>query len=293
MSVSKEDEFVRSLLRGLPPDGRIPVGPGDDCAVVVHEGVRILLKTDCVVEGVHFEAGTDPARVGRKALARVLSDIAAMAGEPGPALVTAGSSDLMDGDWLRRAYRGMAALAGEFGVGFAGGETTRTPGAGFLSVAMTGDVVRPPVLRSGGRSGDSLYVTGTLGGSLGSGWHLDFRPRVDEARWLAESFRITAMMDLSDGLAADLPRLARASGTGFQIGNACLPRRAGATLRQALTDGEDYELLFALGAEDSERVPTAWRKRFPDVPLSRIGRLEDGAWQELGDGFDHFADTDA
>jgi thiamine-monophosphate kinase len=162
-----------------------------------------------------------------------------------------------------------------------------------ISVAMTGMVARRDfVRRSGGRPGDVLYVTGVLGGSLSSGWHLRFRPRLDEARWLVANFRVRAMMDLSDGLASDLPRLARAGGTGFVVDPAVLPRRRGATVLQALGDGEDFELLFSVEAREADRLEKAWRKRWPKVRLTRIGRLvADGACEGLGRarGYDHFA----
>ena len=289
MKATGEDRLVELLRKHMPLGGDVLVGPGDDCALVELDGAQLLLKTDCVVESVHFDAACQPARVGRKALARVLSDIAAMAGDPGPALVTVGASELMDGDWLLEAYRGMEALATRFGVSLAGGESARMPGCGMLSVAMTSRVRRRPLLRSGGGNGDLLYVSGELGGSLASGWHLDFEPRIHEAQWLARNFRPSAMLDLSDGLAADLPRLAAASGTGFVIERGALPLRAGCTPGQALSDGEDYELLFAIPAACGNQLEREWSRQFPRLALSCIGELRDGAHEELGGGYDHFA----
>ncbi len=159
----------------------------------------------------------------------------------------------------------------------------------FLSVALTGEVERARCIRrSGGQPGDALCVTGRLGGSL-AGRHLDFIPRVEEARWLTEHFAIHAMMDLSDGLGSDLPRLARASGTGYQLDEPRIPRTRGCTTAQAMSDGEDYELLFALDAQDWEKLEADWALRFPKLPLTQIGRLTRDGGIPLETGHDHFA----
>jgi thiamine-monophosphate kinase len=187
----------------------------------------------------------------------------------------------------------LARSGREFGFDVVGGELSRTDGPAVVSVAMTGTVARQEfVRRSGGRPGDVLFVTGVLGGSLTSGWHLRFRPRLHEARWLVTNFRVRAMMDLSDGLAADLPRLARAGATGFVLDAASVPRRRGATAAQALADGEDFELLFAVAPREADRLEREWPKRWPGVRLTRIGRLaRAGVRGGLGcaRGFDHFA----
>lgn len=293
---------ARSHLRSRSRD-EVLVGAGeDDCAVIGRGGDRVwqLLKTDCVVEGVHFLPDTEPRRVGWKAMARVLSDIAAMGGLPRHALVTIAVSPDAEVRRLRAIYTGIRSAAERFGVRVVGGETSRSPGpAGplVLSVALTGSVEKARcALRSGGRVGDDLFVTGRLGGSI-RGRHLDFLPRVEEARWLTGAFSIHAMMDLSDGLAADLPRLARASGTGFHISTETLPLARGCTPEAALSDGEDYELLFAVSPRDSARLMRAWARKFPKLPLTHIGRLERpaaaAAQRQLSPptarGFDHFA----
>jgi thiamine-monophosphate kinase len=145
-------------------------------------------------------------------------------------------------------------------------------------------------MRSGGRPGDRLFVTGLLGGSL-AGRHLTFEPRVEEARWLALRFQVHAMMDLSDGLGRDLPRMALASACGYEIDEAVLPRNKGCTTAQALGDGEDYELLLALAPREAERLKILWPRKFPKLQLTEIGALA-----ELGTGegrtkygYDHFA----
>jgi thiamine-monophosphate kinase len=269
-------------------------GIGDDCAAVAGPGRDLLLlKTDCVVEDRHFTARDAAAAVGWKAACRAVSDLAACGGRPAHALVTCVVRAAQTKRWLDGVYRGLDKAGREFGFDVVGGELSRTDGPAVISVAMTGTVARREfVRRAGGRPGDVLFVTGVLGGSLASGWHLRFRPRLDEARWLVANFRVRAMMDLSDGLAADLPRLARAGGTGFVFDPASVPRRRGVTAGQALADGEDFELLFAVAPREADRLEKAWRQRWPKLRLTRIGRLARAGTREgLGRarGYDHFA----
>ena len=271
-----EDRLVAALLAQLPRQTHaksvcVPAGE-DDCAVVKPVGSKHwqLLKTDCLIEGVHFLSETPAEDVGWKALCRPLSDLAATGGKPLHALVTFAVNPQRTLEWATGVYAGIGRAAAEYGVEVVGGETASSPGPCFLSVCLTGSV-RPErcVTRGGGKAGDRLYVTGWLGGSFPSGKHLRFRPRLEEGRWLARHFSIHAMMDLSDGLAADLPRLARASGTGFDLQRDALPVSAGCTADNALGDGEDYELLFALPAQQAHRLETTWLRRFPDLLLDR------------------------
>ena len=282
-----EDALVVRLTRGLPRNASLLVGPGDDCAVVGRrsDAVWTLLKTDCVIEGVHFTGETDFARVGWKALARNVSDTAAMGGEPQHALVTVAMPPELDVAKADALYKGLRRCARKFGVAIAGGETARSPGPVFISVALTGWVERARcVTRSGGKPGDTLFVTGRLGGSR-AGKHLDFTPRLREARWLTEHFSLHAMMDLSDGLGADLPRLARASGCGFELGE--LPCTPGCSREDALSDGEDFELLFAVHPRQASRIEKAWP--FRNLPLTRVGVLTANTTLLPVHGFDHFA----
>lgn len=291
-----EDRLVARLTRGLPASDTLLVGPGDDCAVIGcrSDAVWTLFKTDCVIEGVHFSVNPgvpELRRVGWKALARAVSDIAAMGGKPEYVLITVALPPSLEVEKADALYEGLLKCARMFGIAIAGGETARTPGPNgpiFVSVALTGTVEkRRCVLRSGGRPGDILFVTGSLGGSL-AGKHLDFVPRLEEARWLTEHFRLHAMMDLSDGLGADLPRLARASGCGFEILE--LPCSDGCSRDAALGDGEDYELLFAVSPRQAGMLERKWP--FAKLPLTRIGVLTG-----LSDtpstihGFDHFAQS--
>jgi thiamine-monophosphate kinase len=290
-----EDALVAALTRNLPLAPDVRHGAGDDCAVIGGPRQRWwqLLKTDCVVEGIHFLPREKPARIGWKALCRAISDIAAMGGVPEHAMITLAVRPGVEVSWLRGLYAGMRRAARRFGVSIVGGETSRSPGPAFISVALTGRVERIRcATRAGGRPGDLLYVTGLLGGSR-RGRHLDFVPRVAEGRWLVEKFRIRAMMDLSDGLGADLPRFACASGCGFEIREDRLPRSKGCTVRQALSDGEDFELLLAIDRGDADRLEALWRKAFPKLPLTRIGALtlpgKNARRKALPHGYDHFA----
>jgi thiamine-monophosphate kinase len=291
-----EDALVAALLRGLPAGAGVICGPGDDCAVLGTPRAKKwrLLKTDCVIEGVHFRPDEDPRKIGWKALARTISDIAAMAGRPEHALVTLAISG---DDELKRAtgiYAGLKKCAKAYGVAIVGGETARSPGPLFLSIMVSGTVERRLcVFRSGGKPGDLLFVTGRLGGSL-LGGHLDFKPRVEEAQWLSRHVKLHAMMDLSDGLGADLPRLARASGCGYRIDEGALPLNAGCTAKQALGDGEDYELLFALAPGEAKKLRPLWARQFPRLRITEIGALtaparRGGKEDSTPHGYDHFA----
>lgn len=287
-----EDRLVAELIRNLPTRKDVRVGAGDDCAVIGPARAKRwqLLKTDVVIENVHFLPGEKPHRVGWKALCRAISDIAAMGGEPEHALITVAASPDRTVKYLHNLYEGLRAAAERFGVAIVGGETSSSPSALFLNVALTGSVERKYcVLRSGGKAGHRLYVTGQLGGSI-RGKHLDFIPRLEEAQWLVRNTRVRAMMDLSDGLGADLPRLAEASGCGFQLDELSVPRSRGCTLAQAMGDGEDFELLFAIAPSDTAGLESAWRQRFPDLRLTCIGQLTKPSESSTStDGYDHFA----
>lgn len=266
----------RLLARLMPPGLRfknVLAATDDDCALVRSGRELLLLKTDCVVEGVHFAKRDDAVAVGWKAMMRPLSDFAAMSGVPQFALITLVAPVNKTVAWTEKLYAGLRKAAGKFGVQIVGGETSATRGPAVVSVAVIGVVENDRwVSRSGGRAGDELFVTGKLGGSI-RGKHLRFVPRIEESRWLTKNFPIHAMMDLSDGLGADLPRLARASHLGFDIEENALPRSPGCAVAQAIDDGEDYELLFAISPRDRQRLLVSWKKKFPKLPLTRIGRL--------------------
>ena len=294
-----EFELIARLTKALPANETVVIGAGDDCAVLdlgVPEKL-ILFKTDAVVEGVHFTKETPPEKIGRKALARCLSDIAAMAGTPTAVLVTIALPEKFDAEFIGKIYDGLNALAKKTGVAVVGGETTTNPERILISIALLGTVPRgKQTLRSGSKVGDAIFVTGELGGSL-AGKHLDFEPRLEEARWLAEHFFIHAMLDLSDGLAGDLQHIVNASKVGAEILKPALPVSRAAKLwakksstakpvaLAALTDGEDFELLFTIASKSAVKLLDAWKKKFPETRLSCIGKIVAGEGILLRDKF--------
>ena len=289
-----ENQLVERIIASLPSDVSIIVGAGDDCAVVQvdesGEGPWQLLKTDCLIEGVHFLSGTDPELVGRKAINRVLSDIAAIGGRPRHAVVTLACDADRGVEEVEGWYAGINAAAAAAGCFVVGGETARLNATGvMISVAMTGEVERDRcVLRSGAKAGDIIAVTGRLGGSFESERHLTFEPRLAEARWLVQHCLPNAMMDLSDGLGSDLPRMAAMSGIGFDVELEQIPCHEGIGIDAAAGEGEDYELLMAFSPATWEKLETRWQEQFPDVPITPIGTFVEGEGGELPKGWEHF-----
>ena len=292
-----EFELIARLTRALPTNQSVVVGAGDDCAVLdIGAGDRrLLFKTDAVIEGIHFMRETPPEKIGHKALARCLSDIAAMAGTPTAALITIGLPKNFDPEFVERIYAGLNALAEQHGVAVVGGETTTNPERILISIALVGFVPRGRLLlRSGAKVRDAIFVTGELGGSL-AGRHLEFEPRLAEARWLAENFSIHALMDLSDGLAGDLRHLLKASGVGAELLKPAIPVSRAARLAAktgdaakpalvaALTDGEDFELLFTVASKDAVPLLDGWKQQFPKLKLSCIGKIVAGEGIRLRD----------
>jgi thiamine-monophosphate kinase len=288
-----EDRLLGQLLPDLPLSKAIVHGPGDDCAVVETRDRRnfLVLKTDCVVAGVHFLATANALDVGWKAMMRPLSDFAATSAVPQFALVTLIAPEQMKVKWVKELYRGLRRAAKRFKVSIVGGETSSTPGPAAISVCVVGFVERDRcVSRRGGKVGDDLFVTGRLGGAMKQK-HLQFVPRIAESRWLTKNFYIDAMMDLSDGLGADLPRLARASRVGFTVETENLPLTRGAKIDDAISEGEDYELLFAISPRERDRLLRRWHKKFPRLLLTRIGSLSQLSTknnQLLPRGYVHF-----
>ena len=275
------------LIRGLAGAQRPPwlaLDVGDDTAVVELPGEQqVLLTVDSVLEGVHFEPGTPMRAVGHKAMARAVSDIAAMAGRPLCTLAAVGFPPGADEAECRALVRALWDAAAGLSARLIGGDLAS--GAGGLSVTVTAFGTPGPVgvvTRAGAQPGDALCVTGRLGGSL-LGRHLTFRPRVEEALALAEGYGVHAMIDVSDGLSTDALHLARAGGVGVSIRAAAVPvaedaetlaRRTGrAPLWHAMNDGEDYELLFCLprgAAEDLAGTGVG------ELPVALIGEVTEG-----------------
>jgi len=269
-----EQLFTR--LGALPDD--VAVGPGDDCAAVRGADGRLwLLAVDQIVGGRHYlDAGpsaASPEEVGRKLLARNLSDVAAMGGEPRFALVAVARSPGQDEEWLLRFYDGIVQSARRYGVVMIGGDLASTNHDAVAALAIVGVVEEDCIcLRSGAAPGDVLYATGTFGGSLPTGWHLRFEPRCREGRWLAVKGFARAMIDVSDGFLLDALRMCRASDVGLEVDTKRIPLRLpDLDLRRALTDGEDYELLVAVPEGAASRLEAEWP--FADVPITRLGRF--------------------
>ncbi len=289
-----EDGLIERLVRLVPTEVGA-AGPGDDCAVVEMGGGALqLLKTDALVERVHFLPETPARAVGWKSVARVISDFAAMGGRPERFLVTLAFAPETAVEWVEELYRGIGDCLARFGGVVAGGETSSLPSgsAAVISIAATGVVARDClVLRSGGKPGDRVLVTGTLGGSI-RGKHLDFQPRLLEAEWLVARHRPTAMMDVSDGVAKDLPRLAAASGCGCRVDVGALPLTEGCSVEEGLGDGEDFELLMTVGEERVRDLLDEWKVAFPGLRLTEIGRLTElGDGMEMKGGWEHFSNS--
>lgn len=302
----KELELLARIRRRLrPPKGSgIRLGVGDDCAVFRPRGSKedLLFTTDLLIEDVHFEAATHPPEaVGHKALARGLSDIAAMGGEPRFSLLSLALPPHVTAEWVDRFYRGLLRLAARSGAPLAGGDLGRAERI-TCDVVVCGAAPRGRALvRSGARVGDSVCVSGLLGISAlglerksGPAWarHLRPQPRLALGRFLRERLGATAAMDLSDGLSMDLHRMCLESGVAADL-DGPLPVYPGASFDQALHGGEDYELLFTLpkGAE-----PPA---RFGRLRLARIGTIRKGPAGAITlsgqpcppRGYDHFRST--
>jgi thiamine-monophosphate kinase len=250
-----------------------PAGIGDDCAVLRPARGRELLTVDAVVRGVHFADRSAPRDVGAKLMKRNLSDIAAMGGRPRAAVVALALDGRVSLGWLADFYRGIAREGRRHGVLVVGGDMTRLDGSFVATLALAGQATGRILTRSGSRAGDWIYVTGSLGRSLPTGHHLGFSPRLDEGEWLARRAEVRAMLDVSDGLAKDLRSLAP-PGASAALYADLIPRRSGASVREALCDGEDYELAFSVASRRGRAgLEAAWRRAFPRTRLTCIGRF--------------------
>lgn len=292
-----ETEFLTWLAGRLPPHPCLKLGLGDDAAVLdLGNQPQCVATADLITEGVDFRLGeTSAERIGRKALAVNLSDMAAMAARPLAAVVAlalprAGALDL-----AIALYQGILPLAEQFHTAIAGGDTNTWDGPLAIGITLIGQRTDRGVLRrDGARPGDAIVVSGEFGGSI-LGKHFDFDPRVNEALLLNERYDLHAGMDVSDGLSLDLSRLCRASGCGAVVDLAAIPiaaaareltRSSGAqasALDRALSDGEDFELLMALAMPEAQRLI---EQQPLDVALTIIGEFvpQLGLWQRSPDG---------
>ncbi len=307
-----EFALIELLRKRMPLAWRKKPGIGDDAAVLPGAGNKIcLLTTDVIVEGIDFSyRKLSPYQAGRKALAVNLSDIAAMAGTPTTFVIALGIPKHYPESWILKFYEGLTALAKKHKVFCAGGDISRSRQF-FASLALLGEARKGRViLRSGARPGDLIGVTGSLGGSI-LGHHHTFEPRLVEAAFLSRYGHPTSMMDISDGLVQDLGHILRSSGVGARLDLEKIPVSSAArklacnqryrALIHALSDGEDFELLFTINPRHQKKLERGWRRRFPKVPLSWIGSVRPGknriAWFRKGrpaaapvrkTGFSHF-----
>jgi thiamine-monophosphate kinase len=284
---SGEFAYIDWLRRQTPAAAQVLIGPGDDCAALRwHPDAPVLVTTDMLMDGICFNlAEAGPRMVGRKGMAVNLSDIAAMAGRPIAAVVSVALPRQNGRTLAEELYLGLRDVADKFQTAIAGGDTNTWDGPLVISVTVLGEATPPgPVRRSGAKPGDWLLVTGPLGGSI-LGKHLDFTPRVREALELHALADLHAMIDISDGLAADVHHLCTESGCGALLRAEAIPVSDAArriddgrsALDHALSDGEDFELAFALSPADGQRL-------LQDQPVSgitcvRIGEcVEQGLW---------------
>jgi len=296
--------LIRQIrLRAAKQRGRVPLGIGDDCALLrIRPGEEIAVTTDLSIDGRHFRLNWHPAEsVGHRTLARGLSDLAAMGARPVGAFLSLGLPRELakarsgKAAWIERYFDGLFALAAAHDTPLAGGDLAESPVA-VADVTLVGAVPRGrALLRSGALPGDQLYVTGTLGGAAAglarlATWaaakqnagrgrgipaalavelaaHLRPQPRVQQGLWLQRRGAASAAIDVSDGLSTDLAHLCEESGVAAEVDAGLLPVHSGATRAQALHGGEDYELLFT--AAEGVRIPDA----IAGVAVTRIGRM--------------------
>ena len=299
-------QFIRNLAGHAAPDW-LKVVIGDDAAVVAPPaGRELVVTTDMLIEGTHFRPDAPPEQVGYKAVARCLSDLAAMAARPLCTVAAVAFGPAGDAETARRISRALWDAAQRLGAPLVGGDVSSTSGPLNVSVTALG-AVRPggAILRSGARPGDAVCVTGRLGGSL-RGRHLTFTPRIAEALELAERCEVHAMIDVSDGLSTDALHIAEESGVGLALRAEAIPVSDDAVaasceadppdcpLRHALNDGEDYELLFCVSEADAGSVAatglagtpvsiigqvTSERKSFLVLPDGSREALRSGGWE--------------
>jgi thiamine-monophosphate kinase len=281
-----ETEFLAWLAERLPSHPCLRIGPGDDAAVFrLAKSADCVVTTDLLTDGVDFELSklADPRRIGHKALAVNLSDLAAMAAKPLAVVISLALPRANALPIAQSLYEGLLPLAARFQTAIAGGDTNTWDGPLAISVTAFGETTdRGPLLRSGAQPGDAILVTGQFGGSI-LGRHLDVEPRVAEALQLHANYTLHAGIDVSDGLSLDLSRMLTASNCGATLDATAIPiasaahelarqkPASGTSLEHAFGDGEDFELILAVPSAEAERLLRD--QPLAGVKLSQIGNF--------------------
>lgn len=304
-----EFSFIKWIKGNQKKDKKnIVIGIGDDCASVrIHGDKMFLVTTDMLVEGTHFDLKKNtPGEIGRKSIACSISDIAAMGCSAKYAVISICFSQETTTKFARELYRGIQKMADAFNIKIVGGDIVSSKKTVVINVTMYGKNEKlKPITRSGAKVDDVIMITGALGGSI-LGKHITFKPRLEEGLLLNKKFRINSMIDISDGLAADLGHILDESGVGAVLYEDEIPISADAkkladktglsTLHHALYDGEDYELLFTLSGKESKKLLAS--RSFP-VRLSKIGHINNSKGIKMQDaggklkriksiGYNHF-----
>ncbi len=274
----REFKVLDKVLPLLYQRADVAVGPGDDCAAIDLGGnCYLLAAVDQMVCGLHYYPEVAPERIGAKLLKRNLSDVAAMGGFPGHALVSLAAYGNKS-KWYEKFFKGLEKEARRWDVSICGGDLSGLPAGKLrevMSLTILGQVSADKIcLRENAMPGDYLYATGCFGNSLISEHHLEFTPRLAEGEFLAGTYT-RAMLDVSDGLLLDASRMAKASRVLLTLDLESIPLRPGADLVGALGDGEDYELIFAVAPDKCEELEKTWK--FSGTRLSRIGVFSKGS----------------
>lgn len=302
----KETDFHIWLKETLPQSKDLRVGLGDDAAIIRTSG-DLAVAADLLVEGVHFDRDQASAeQIGAKAVNRNFSDMAAMGMAPAWLIVSAAVPKGIGDGFIKKLTLGMADAAKAFDASIVGGDTSRSLGGLMINVTVLGKAMgMDPITRGGAQPKDRILVTHDLGGSL-LGKHLDFTPRVKEGMFLNQNYRVSAMIDISDGLGLDLSRILDASNKGARVEALRIPisqaaqemsKTSGRTpLQHALSDGEDFELLFTLAPQHADRLIQDQNRFFEitdigeilDQPDKRTVRMQNKSFPLKKEGYDHF-----
>tara|TARA_X000000368_G_scaffold417246_1_gene413112 strand:- start:5727 stop:6725 length:999 start_codon:yes stop_codon:yes gene_type:complete len=283
LSSFNETTLINHIKKWLgssnPPS---PNGIGDDCAIFsAQNSGKFLISTDSLVYRKHFDSSLSPIQAGQKLVLRNLSDIAAMGGHPMYATIAIITSRNLEFEWLSDFYKGIQSIAKSYALKIIGGDLSHLEGEGFQAVMTIIGCSKNPALRNKGEVGDSIYVTGKLGGSILKK-HAQFTPRILEGQWLVKNRYINSMIDLTDGLSKEL-KLILSPKTAASIDLNSIPISEDAkslsdnpekALERAISEGEDYELLFAVkNTINPQKLESQWKKEFPKIKLTKIATI--------------------